>query len=317
MRISVIIPVYNGERFITESLDSALNQTLRPFEIIVVNDGSTDGTETIVERYIKQFGDIIHYIYQINKGISGAYNTGIAAAHGECIAFLEQDDLWEIDKLEKQTRFLEKNPDCAMVYTPVNILREGNVSKVKARFDKKPTKHKYDFADFIVKNRVRNCSSVLLRKSALEEVGGFNEVLRLAFDYDLWLRLLVNHAICVIEEPLTIYRVHENNFSKDEHDLMAAENTVMVLMKWYKQSQIKQKVGKKVFQQRFKSLRNAIAWQHMKNDNDVGIRETYWSYLKVDPFDLSAWGQLFWFSLGRKIRRNLQYFASRLRRLFA
>ncbi len=106
-KVSVIIPTYNRAHFLCEALDSALSQTFKDFEIIIVDDGSTDNTKQVLEKY----GSRIYYIYQENKGRAEARNTGIRRAKGEHIAFLDDDDIWLPNKLEKQVFFLDARPD--------------------------------------------------------------------------------------------------------------------------------------------------------------------------------------------------------------
>src|SRR4030065_572228 len=112
-RVSVVIPCYNNISYLRECLDSVLNQTLTDYEVILIDDGSTDGTSEIIQSYLPR----IKYLRQPNQGPAAARNAGIEAASGECIAFPEADDLWYPEKLEVQLKFMEANPRFAWVYT--------------------------------------------------------------------------------------------------------------------------------------------------------------------------------------------------------
>jgi glycosyltransferase involved in cell wall biosynthesis len=111
-RISVIVPAYNSERYLGEALQSVLSQTRRPFEVIVVDDGSSDGTPSVASS----FGDDVHYVRQPNGGIGAARNHGVDLAAGDYIAFLDADDVWEPDKLERQLAALEEEPQPDLVF---------------------------------------------------------------------------------------------------------------------------------------------------------------------------------------------------------
>src|SRR4030042_587586 len=119
-KVSVIITTYNRVHFVCEAIDSVLNQTFKDFEIIVVDDGSTDNTKEALKRYSKN----IFYIYQSNKGRSQARNTGLKVAKGDYIAFLDDDDIWVPHKLEKQVAFMDSNPNIGLVHTITEVIDE-------------------------------------------------------------------------------------------------------------------------------------------------------------------------------------------------
>ena len=199
--ISVIIPTYNRYTLLKRAITSLYAQTYPLQEIIVVDDGSTDNTKDIV----KDFPEII-YIFQQNKGVSAARNAGIQKAKNAWIAFLDSDDTWHREKLQKQVDFHKKNPDILMSYTAEKWVRNGKSVKI-------PKKYKKIGKDAFVEN-LSYCniapSSVLLHKRLLEQVGLFDESLRVCEDYDLWLRIALQHKIGLIHEPLiTKYAGHD------------------------------------------------------------------------------------------------------------
>src|SRR5437867_2556724 len=119
--VSVVIPVYNGERYLADAIQSVLDQTYENFEVIVVDDGSTDESAAVAKR----FGEAIRYVHQANGGVSKARNTGIAEARGVYLAFLDQDDLWLPDKLSVQVAYLDSHPEVGAVYCQCEVKGKG------------------------------------------------------------------------------------------------------------------------------------------------------------------------------------------------
>jgi len=209
MKISVIIPTYNRYELLKRAIQSILNQTYSVDEIIVVDDGSTDNTKDIQN----DFPEII-YIYQKNSGVSAARNIGIQRAKNEWIAFLDSDDEWHQEKLQKQVAFHQNNPDILMSYTAEKWVRDGKVVKI-------PKKYRKIGEDAFVEN-LSYCniapSSVMLHNSLLKRVGLFDERLEVCEDYDLWLRITMEHEAGLINEALIIkYAGHDEQlgFRKD------------------------------------------------------------------------------------------------------
>ncbi len=201
MNISVIIPTYNRYKLLKRAIKSVLAQTYIPKEIIVIDDGSTDATCNIQ----RDFPNII-YIYQKNSGVSAARNRGIEIVQSEWIAFLDSDDEFHRDKLQKQVDFHTQNPNILMSYTHEKWVRNGVAVKI-------PKKYRKIGKDAFLEN-LSYCniapSSVMLHKSLLETVGLFDEHLEVCEDYDLWLRITCKHKIGLIHETLiTKYAGHD------------------------------------------------------------------------------------------------------------
>jgi glycosyltransferase involved in cell wall biosynthesis len=227
--VSVIIPAYNAERFIAETLESVFNQTYRPLEVIVVDDGSTDGTAEIVKNYQKSStvgsepadGADLFYVYQENSGPSAARNNGLRSARGEYVAFVDADDLWTRNKLERQVRYANSLKDVALVFGDSTIFNGQGVI-VDSAFKKYGFPRCDDsgrivnaFETMLEKNYIPT-GTVLLRKSCLERAGFFDENIRYGEDYDLWLRIALTSEIGCIDEIQELKRIHGNNLSKDE-----------------------------------------------------------------------------------------------------
>lgn len=207
--VSAIIPTYNGERFIREAIDSALNQTLARVEVVVVDDGSNDGTPAILSSY----GSRIKVVRQRNGGVAAARNAGIEAANGRWIGLLDHDDIWDPDKLERQLLFLDRNPNCVLVYSRARLRgalpgREG----VDGALTGWPGEPEYGMHDsLMIKNRIPALTTVFLRSLALE-LGGFRQEIAPADDWDMWMRMARGREVGFIPDPLATFRLHGTNF---------------------------------------------------------------------------------------------------------
>ena len=205
--VSVIIPTYNRAWALKEAIDSVLAQDFKDFELIVVDDGSTDNTGEMLDSYDQ---DLI-VIRQTNRGVSAARNRGIAEAAGRLIAFLDSDDLWLPGKLSRQVDFFNSNPDAVINQTEEIWIRNG------VRVNPKNRHHK--FSGMIFEQSLALClvspSAVMMRRSLLDAVGLFDEDLPACEDYDLWLRISWRYPVHLIETPLIIKRGgHADQLSK-------------------------------------------------------------------------------------------------------
>ena len=200
--VSVIITTYNRREFVREAIESVQRQDFSDYEIIVVDDGSTDGTE----EFLKEFNSI-HYFYQKNQGVSRARNQGLKLARGDYICFLDSDDLWLPRKLSIQTKVMRKNREINVTYTDEIWIRRGKRVNPKKKHQK--------YSGWIFKHCLPLCiispSSVMLRREIFEEVGYFDENLPVCEDYDLWLRIAARHPIFFIDEKLIVKRGGHND----------------------------------------------------------------------------------------------------------
>ena len=194
--VSVVIPTYNRAEWLGNTLRSVLKQTFIDFELIVVDDGSTDDTENVVQSFPR-----VQYVrLQENRGVSGARNTGLSRAVGRYICFLDSDDLWCERKLEVQVGWMESNADCRVCYTDEIWIRRG----VRVNPMNKHRKYSGDIFRHCLPLCIVSPSSAMLRASLFDEVGAFDESLPACEDYDLWLRIAVKYPFHFIEEPLII-----------------------------------------------------------------------------------------------------------------
>lgn len=205
--ISVIIPTFNRAKTLPRALESIRRQTYPPSEIILIDDGSTDETPRVIAR---QFPEV-RYIRQENRGVSSARNTGIKAAVGEWIAFLDSDDEWLPKKLEKQVEALQHHPEYQICHSDEIWIRRG--TRVN------PMKKHRKYGGYIFQQCLPLCiispSSVLIHHSVFQEVGMFDENLPACEDYELWLRICARYPVLYIEKPLIVkYGGHADQLSR-------------------------------------------------------------------------------------------------------
>ena len=213
-KVSIIIPTYNRARFITRAIDSVLSQTYWNVEIIVVDDGSTDNTKNIVNSYGKQ----VRYIYQENKGAASARNTGINESKGQYIAFLDSDDFYAKDNLEKKISFLEGNPQIGWIYSDWQYIDEKGkyLDKGSLRFDYFNKKLSGEiFEELFYKRNFIATDTVVVKRSVLEDIGFFDPKIPSQEEYDLWLRMSAKYAVGYIDEPLVTVTTHPDSLSTD------------------------------------------------------------------------------------------------------
>lgn len=259
--ISIIITAYNQQEVICQAVESARNQTYRDLEIIVVDDGSTDGTKRLLEE---RFGDSLRYFRQANLGQGAARNLGIEMARGDMVQFLDGDDLLLENKLARQLEALKKHPDCHAVYCDY------------ARFsDDAPDQ----WIDGTLKNRYRSgdlwphlisgnfllSHTPLVPMERLKRIGGFDEDRRLSGceDYDLWLRLA--HAGCRFhyhDEVLALYRKSEGSTSSNQE--AQQKRTIRVLKKAFRYAKGMERDQRETASRYLSELYNQLAISHVR-----------------------------------------------------
>lgn len=219
--ISVVLPVFNGEETIKETVNSVLNQTFINWELIVINDGSQDATLEIVssikDERIKVFS------YQ-NKGQPASRNRGIARAKGEYISFIDADDLWTADKLEAQYQALRDNPQAAVAYSWTDWIDEsGQLLSCGSYISENGDV----FAQLLLQDFIANGSNPLIRRQALLNVGNFDESLSNAHDWDMWLRLAAHYPFVVVPSAQILYRKSTSSMSANVWGMEASSLRVI------------------------------------------------------------------------------------------
>lgn len=213
-KVTVVIPAYNAMTYLPETLDSVLKQTFADFEVLIVNDGSSDRIVTWASEITDSR---VKLISQENQGLSAARNTGIVHAQGEYVAFLDADDLWEPTKLEKQVHCLDLKPEVGLVYTWTLLVDQQGKSTgtVTASHTEGNVWEKLLLGDVIGSG-----SSAMIRRICFETVGLFDTELSSIEDCDMWVRIAACYPLAVIKEVLVYYRQHFTNMSKDYNKMM-------------------------------------------------------------------------------------------------
>jgi glycosyltransferase involved in cell wall biosynthesis len=226
--VSVIIPSYNSAKYVVDAVDSALEQVYRPIEVIVVNDGSTDDTDRILEPYVKT--NQIRYFYQPNGGLASARNAGLKMAEGKYVALLDSDDLFLPKKIERQIEHLEDHPECGVCYCDLWHFFDGKPEenlKLNYEYYSGPDV----FKNLLHKNFI-NPLSVVMRRSILEEAGYFNEKFRRSEDWEYWIRLAYRGVrFCFLPEILARYRMRKESLSYSWSDEIERKRTELEIFR--------------------------------------------------------------------------------------
>jgi glycosyltransferase involved in cell wall biosynthesis len=204
--VAVVIPSFNRMPVLPRAIDSVLAQSRPADEVILVDDGSTDETETLQHRYPE-----ITYIKQENQGVSSARNTGIQEANSHWVAFLDSDDEWLPEKLEAQLQCAEEQPECPLVHSDEIWIRNG----VRVNQMDKHAKAGGEIFERCLPLCAISPSAAMVQRDLLLDLGGFNEDLPACEDYDLWLRICAQHEVLFVDQPLLKkYGGHDDQLSR-------------------------------------------------------------------------------------------------------
>ena len=216
--VSVIIPCYNGEAFLQEAIESALSQSYRRVEVVVVDDGSTDRSSEIARSFP------VRYLYHPNRGLSASRNVGLLASTGSYVVFLDADDRLKPDAIETGLGVLTERPECAMAVGDHVFICQDRLHVAPSRKECLPELH---YEALLKSNFIEMISSVLFRRSVLDEMGGFDAQYPVAEDYDLYLRIARKYPICCHSAVLAEYRIHNANASRNSQLMLATTLKVL------------------------------------------------------------------------------------------
>ena len=223
VKVSIIVPSYNSAQYLPEALESALCQTYQDYEIIVIDDGSTDQTKDIVQGFAADHPEKIRYIYQENKGLAVARNTAIKHARGKFLALLDSDDKWLPERLEYTVKAIESDDAVGLAYCDITYVDEAGTPLGSPERDSRYLSG--NIFEYIFLRKVHIVSpSVIFRKSCCDQVGGFDENLaRLGCeDRDLWLRISQQYKAVYVDKVLALYRVRKTSMSRKREKMMRA-----------------------------------------------------------------------------------------------
>jgi GT2 family glycosyltransferase len=289
--VSVIVPAYNASQTIRETIDSILAQTLTDFELIIVDDGSTDDTAFIISGFTDER---IQYFYQPNNERSAARNQGITLAKASYIAFIDADDLWLPGKLERQVALLKKKPELGLVYCDVFHF-DGHTGENIFRYSQEAKLHHGRVAwQFLLNENFIQSPTPIVRKEVLQDVGLFDPDLIPVEDWDMWFRIARKYPINFVNQPLARYRVCHYRVNELDSHHQRYLSTLRFLDKTC------QKLLSEGHRQSIGLVQRAIAltnYRHgvilMRNREDIQAIEMFKSTVKGYPFYPKTYIRLF------------------------
>lgn len=270
-KVSIVIPVYNGEKYIKKTLSSVFNQSFKDFEVITIDDGSQDKTKKILKTYGKK----IRYIYQENKGTAAARNTGIKAAKGKYIAFLDQDDLWLPQKLAEQVKILDKKPKVGLVFCGSFLLNEGRlIGFFHSRLGITIAISAKDIFNQLVEENFIPTLTVLLRKEAFDKLGLLKEDLVGTDDHEMWLRVAeYGYRFEAVRKNLAIYRIHPEAQSRKFKNMY--QNTAKIYDQLLKRPDFSRAEKRKIRQAKKRIYLNYKKGYYWAKSNELLRKEKY------------------------------------------
>jgi len=321
-KISVIMSVYNGKQHLKEAIDSILQQTFTDFEFIIINDGSTDVSLEIIKSC--DDGRIKTISNEKNIGLTKSLNSGMKEASGEYIARQDADDISLSKRLELQLRFLENHPQVALLGTGIYVVDEKGKEIEKRIMQPNPR------ASLQKGNRIVH-GSAMFRKAVVEEVWGYNEALKYAQDYELWLRMAKKHEVRNLAQPLYKLRMHKGSIlsQKAEEQQMCAVLAQKLVRGEIREDNLLdlQEHPISTFQMVFTrddkvAFHKAVAYNHAQNGDLPSLRRECIKAFKLSPFDLENGAQLLSSLFGvwgvratHQLYRHIRYLSHRFPKL--
>jgi glycosyltransferase involved in cell wall biosynthesis len=242
---TIILPCYNGARWVSRAIESILDQTYENFELLIIDDGSTDNSKATIAPHLRD--ERVRYIYQSNKGFSVAINNGIKASNGSLIGFIGQDDLWMPNKLELQMKYLNKHVDVDLVFSDYySIDPQGQILReIKASVPTFRTRQEVITRLFL--GNFIGFETVLIKRKCFDEVGFFDERMTAFSDHDMWLRIIGSLNIGYFNQSLVKKREHDLQLSKDGLCIALRDEFLIVQKAIYHYPFLKKVESKKLF----------------------------------------------------------------------
>jgi len=282
---SVVIPAYNAENFICEALDSVAGQTISDYEVVVVDDGSTDGTFRKIASWAKEHPLVkLRIIKQTNKGIGGARNTGVQKAYGMYVAFLDADDVWLEKKLEVVADYIKSKPSVDMICHD-EWVETDNARRKRLTYGPDAT-----YRDLLFNGNCISTSATVVRRQKILEIGGFSEDMRFngVEDYDLWLRLAqANYCIEYLHKILGVYRVWGQGITNNI--VLHNQHSMNVLDAHFQMWKPKTLYYRYLIRQRRAGTLRGGGHAFMKQGDHHEAQKYLCMALKQDPFNWKTW----------------------------
>lgn len=282
-RVSIIIPSYNRAHLIGETIESVLSQSFSDFELIIVDDGSTDKTGDVVRKYQGP----IKYLYQENQGRSSARNEGYKASQGEYICFLDSDDMLAPRMLEQQVALLDSNPNLGFVYTDYQFVDESGVPLPKPEIFRAHPLRRGTIFRYLIYFDFIPPSTILSRRDSIDEAGLFDPSLEPAEDLDWLLRISRCYETDYLTEPLCFFRKHAGSTP----EVAIQDATIRVITKHLDDKATKRSLGEE-WTTIYYELYHSVANYHYNRHEMTRAREFYYKALAVCPYKLSGIGTI-------------------------
>ena len=278
--VSIILPTYNCAAFLSHSIGTILSQTYNSYEIIVIDDGSTDNTKEVLYPFMQR----IKYIrLEQNKGLPTARNIGVRSAQGKYIAFIDADDLWLPEKLQTDIEYFETHPEVSMVYSKhINIDEKGDDLNGNT---KRQLPSGNIFLQLFSEQNFVISSSVVVRKEVFETTGLFDEQLVNCQDWDMWLRIAFHFKVAGINKPLVKYRHNPHSLSKNRNNVLKYQK--MVIDKIYnKFKDTENGIHEKLYKKRLASHYAKVGRYYLRIGNKIQASENFRLSLKYNPLNI-------------------------------
>jgi glycosyltransferase involved in cell wall biosynthesis len=220
--VDVIIPAFNAAKYLAVAMESVVSQTFEDWQILLVDDGSTDNTAEVVAPFLDRFGSRIRYIKQNNRGLPAARNTAIRASTSEFLALLDADDVWMPCRLAESLKALAERPQAGLAYGLITIIDpEG---RILTTFEGNPRHTEGHIAPHIYMRKVElPCPTITFRRKCVDEVGLFDETMRSTEDRDLWLRIALRYEVAFVPKVLASYRASPGSMSTNSQRMLEAQ----------------------------------------------------------------------------------------------
>lgn len=286
-RVSVIIPVYNGQEFIAATLRSVFEQTFLDFEVIVVDDGSTDRTEGILEK----FQDKIILLKNNHKGPASSRNLGLEASRGSLVAFLDSDDLWLRHKLERQVSIADSHPEYGIITTDIAKFDSTGITVPSCSALRPPIPSGYVLEKLIFDNWIAT-SGAMVRRECFEKVGKFStDTIALGRDdWNMWVRIAADYPVYYIDEVLVHYRVHPESFShQNQENILAGW---LAQLDWFEATIPQLRARHKLMQEVRFQFCWGMGWDNFRSLDLEPARRKLRQALRYSPSSAKAWTAL-------------------------
>lgn len=296
IKVSVIIPAYNAETFLSRTIQSALNQTFRDFELIIVDDGSTDNTKEIVRKFQVNNSQIKYFLKENSGGPAGPKNLGLKKSKGKFIAFLDHDDEWLPEKLEEQVESFENSTDSKLgIIICYPVLVHSNKKKI---FEI-PSLEEETFKKILLGNFIYSCSGVMIKKEVIEKVGYFDEKLKYADDWDMWIRIIFRYNLSIIKKPLFYHHIRGENVSLTMKNRKKVREEEYIYQKHFNMS-------KKYLPLYSEQLR-VLGLKYFLLNEKVKARKFFYRSMLVFPLNYKTYFYYFLSLLGKNLFKKFYY----------